>query len=83
MEYKKEDWVAGRIYKFIGDENYYGDLINKYPNPGFIVGKAYEMVTDVDEYFVCPYLLPDAKFYIPGDGTYWYEICAFVPVEQS
>ena len=58
----------------ITERNYYGDLINKYPNPGFIVGKAYEMVTDVDEYFVCPYLLPDAKFYIPGDGTYWYEL---------
>lgn len=82
MEYKKEDWVVGRMYKFIGDDAYAGNPDNKYPNNGFIVGEAYKMVTDVKDYLY-PDLISDAKFRIPDDGDYWYEITAFIPVEQS
>ena len=83
MEYKREDWVKGRMYKFIGDDAYNGDPEMEFSNPGFIVGEMYEMVTDVCEYWGCPDLLPDASFDLPGDGVYWMEIATFVPVEQS
>lgn len=83
MEYNKEDWVVGRMYRFVGNEHLDIDPETKFPNPGFVVGEVYEMVTDVCNYWGCPDLLPDARFDLPGDGFYWMEIAAFVPVEQS
>lgn len=83
MEYKKEDWVAGRMYKFIGDDAYVGNPDDKHPNLGFVIGKTYCMASEVSDYGYRD-LVSDARFYIPELGaSYWYEITAFVPVEQS
>lgn len=82
MKYKKEDWVVGRMYKFVGGES-------TYTCGGFTLEKSYVMVEDVDWYN--SYLIkrgvnlpePDSVF-IGDDGTKWRgDLRNFVPVEQS
>lgn len=81
MEYNKEDWVVGRMYRFVGGES-------TYSCGGFTLGTAYIMVRDVDWYG--SFLLkrgvtfpePDSMF-IGDDGTKWRgDLQNFVPVKQ-
>jgi len=76
MEYKKEDWVVGRMYRFIGGES-------TYTCGGFTVGKSYKMIEDVDWYFDDRNIDPDSLF-IGDDGHESFaDLRNFELVEQS